>query len=108
MPVLGARRDAHIQRLAVRQAQPPGRAGGRLDEADGQRVLHVSAWSGAAGGAPVGTPSGLAECLGEERLQVFLAEAAGRLVLLVSGGIAVIRPLLMHLMPLGVDLAAVE
>ncbi len=50
-----------------------------------------------------------AEGLGEESLQVFLAEpAACGFVAFLAGGIAVVLPLLVDFMALGVDLAAVE
>ena len=62
-----------------------------------------------AGGAPVGALAGSAEGLGEESLQVFLAEAAARgFVAFLAGGIAVVLALLVDFMALGVDLAAVE
>ncbi len=107
--VLGAGGNADVQRLAVGQREAAGGAGGGIDEADGQRVLHVAATHGMAGGTPVGALAGSAERLGEESFQVFLAEpAAGGFVAFLAGGVAVVLALLVDFMALGVDLAAVE
>src|SRR5271155_4061018 len=109
MAVLGARGDAHVEGLAFGQIEATGGAGRGIDEADGQRVLHIAAAHWMAGGSPIGALAGSAEGLGKESLQVFLAEpAACGFVTFLAGGIAVVLPLLVDFMALGVDLAAVE
>ena len=71
--------------------------------------MHIAATHALSRWRPSRALAGSAEGLGEESLQVFLAEpAAGGFVAFLAGGIAVVLPLLVDFMALGVDLAAVE
>ncbi len=107
--VLGAGWYAHVEGFALGQSEAAGGAGRGIDEADGQRVLHIAATHALAGGSPIGALAGSAEGLREESLQIFLAEPASRgFVTFLTGGVAVVLPLLVYFMALGVDLAAVE